>query len=262
MLPLIIAGAGLAGAGMIGSYASGAMSKGRQPDQDAYKYRYKPEFDWSKADQGLAHQETAQGRFGSVYDQAMLEASGQAGPSIAQQQQALGQQRVADEAAQFAASARGGPAAVAAAQRQAQIAQANSQAQTAQATGILRAQERQAALGLGLEANRGAAGNAASMRGMSQAEEQARVGADMQAERFRQEGAMAYDQAAVGADQAHRAKQRQFWGQLTSMGGSMGSMGASSMMGGGAGGGGGGGGVSPQQWNDAWSQGGGDPRYA
>lgn len=237
MIPaMMAAGAGMAGIGLAGSYLSGGMSRGRGPERAAYDYNYDPQYNWGKSDEALGYQQQTQGQFGDLYRQSMLEAQGKAGPSQAEMQMRTGMQANALQATQQAANARGGPAATAAAQRQAQATAAATGANIAQAAGMQRAQERQAALGVAMNATQGGASNAASMRGMSQAEEQARIAAEMQAARYAQEGSMAYDQAATGADQAYRARQRQLWGSLMQSGGAMGSMGTMQGMGGGGGG--------------------------
>lgn len=218
---------------MIGGIASGALSKGRRPDQSAYNYNHQN--DWTQANGWDSRQGVVDDRYGNVYDQAMAEARGEAGPSVAEQQLRAGQSRAAADAAQAAASARGGPAMSALAQRQAQEQGNQGQLSVNRDAGILRAQERESALSRALAANGGAASNASNARGASIGQQQA----DMQAARYQQEGAMAYDQAMRQADEADRARKQKFWGQLTSAGTSMGTMGVSGMMSGQGGGGGG-----------------------
>jgi hypothetical protein len=252
IVPLI--GAGVAAAGLLGAGASGAMSKGRgltyQPNKANYDYTYKPTYDWSKADSDYARMGGAADSLTDAAARARAEAEKQrTGPSLAQQQMAEGQSRAAAEAAQIGASARGGPAAVAAAQRQAMAAQVEGQASLARSTGQLRAQEeatdrqmRQADYARELAALQASAGVAAQMRQGSQGQTFGEQDRNMQAARYGQEGAMAYDQAQLGYDQAaaaqdeaQRKRKGAFWGKLIDVGSGVATMG----LGGGGGGGGG-----------------------
>ena len=190
------------------SKASSALSPGRTPDRNSYNYTYTP--NWAATLDDAAAQKKIQGQYGDLYSQAMLEAQGKAGPSVAEQQMAAGQSRAAADAASMAASARGGPAAMVAAQRQAMEQQQAGQQSVSRDAGVLRAQERQAALGRALAANQAAAANAGAMRGASIDQERA----NMQAARWQQEGGTAYDQNATAADQAYRKRNQEFWGRM------------------------------------------------
>lgn len=211
--------------------AKQSLARGQQANAAAYGYNYQPQFDWTQAQQDYAAQEASRLGQMDAATQARLEAEGKLGPSLAQQQQAAGQQRAAQDAAQMAASARGGPAAVAAAQRQAQMAQANAQSQTAQQAGMLRSQEQQAAYQRELAALQGAGQLATAQRQGSMSMAGAEVDAQMQAERYRQEGAIGYDQAATAADQAYRDRQRKFWGKFIDTGAGIATKGATGGMG-------------------------------
>jgi hypothetical protein len=279
MLPLLAIGAGLAAAGAIGSYASGSMSKGRgpqyQPDKNNYGYNYKPEYDWTQAQNDYQRMAGGQDKLVDAAARARAEAERKrTGPSLAQLQMEEGQSRAALDARQMAANARGGPGAVAVAQRQAMAAQAEGQASLARSTGQLRAQEeatdrqlRQADYARELAALQASGDLAGRMRQGSMAMSEAEVAARMQAERYRQEGGMAYDNAMAGydqrqmtADEVERRRKQAFWGRFIDSGAGMATMGAA---GGGGGGGGGGGPVGDGEWNDIWAaNNGGDRRYA
>jgi hypothetical protein len=120
---------------------------------------------------------------------------------------------------------------VANAQRQAMTVQANAQSQTAQQAGVLRSQEQQAAYQRELAALQGAGQLATSQRQGSMGMAGAEVDAQMQAERYRQEGAIGYDQAATAADQAYRDRQRKFWGKFIDTGTGIATKGATGGMG-------------------------------
>lgn len=277
MIPLLAVGAGLAAAGAIGSYASGSMSKGRgltrPPDRSNYDYKYEPKYDWTQAQQDYAREGRSQDSLVDAAARARAEAERvRTGPSLAQLQMAEGQSRAALDARQMAANARGGPGAAAAAQRQAMAAQAEGQASLARSTGQLRAQEevtdrqlRQADYARELAALQASGDMAARMRQGSMGMSEAEVAARMQAERYRQEGGMAfdkaamdYDQAQAAADEAARKRKQQFWGRFIDAGAGMATMGMGS---GGGGGGGGGEPVTQSDWNSAYVNSGGDPRY-
>lgn len=224
MLPLLIAGGITAGAGLIGAAASGSLSKGRQPNRDAYNFNYKPTYDWTQAQADYMAQQQAQQGLQGAAAQAGLDATG-AAPSLAQQQLQAGQARAAADAAQTAANARGGPAAVAMAQRQAQAQQVEGQAQVANAAAQLRAQEYEAARQRELAALGAAGGMAGAMRQGSQGQVFGEQDRNIQAARYDQEGAMAYDQGAVAADEAQRRRKGQFWGKLIDSGTGIATMG-------------------------------------
>lgn len=213
VLPLIAIGAGAMAAGALGSYFSGALGKGKGPNKAAYGYDYNP--DWTQANNGLAAQQDVQGQYGDLYGQAMAESRGETGPSVAQQQLAAGQSRAAADAAQAAASARGGPAASMLAARQAQEQANEGQLAVNRDAGILRAKERQDALGRALAATGGAASNAGAMRGGSIDQEKA----NMQGARWDQEGNISYDQAGMAQDENARKRNSQFWGKFMDVGG-------------------------------------------
>ena len=251
-LPLILAGAGLAAAGLIGAGASGSLSKSkgptRAPDRAAYDYTYQPTYNWDQAQKDYLAQQQAQGGLMDAAARARAEAEKQrTGPSLAQLQMEEGQSRAAAEAAQLAASARGGAAGQAAARRQAIAAQVEGQAGAARATAQLRAQEeatdrqlRQADYARELAALQSAGGLAGQMRQGSQGQVFGEQDRNMQAARYGQEGSMAYDQAAMqfdqakaAADEANRKRKAAFWGKLIDTGTGIATMGAGGGKGGG-----------------------------
>lgn len=260
MIPAMMAvGGGMAAAGLIGGALSGANKPGRKPDKANYTYDYKPEFDWTQAQQDYAAQQGAQGGLMNAAEQARLQAEGKLGPSLAELQMRSGLQRAAADSQSVAANARGGAAAQAAAQRQAMAQGAATQSAIAQTGGMQRLQEQEAARGRELAALQGAGGLATQMRQGSMGMQEAEVGANMQAARFDQEGRMSYDQGMQAADEAARKRKAAFWGKLVDTGASIGTMGLAK--GGGGGGGDGGGGVTQSDWNAAYVGAGGDPRY-
>lgn len=214
-----IAAGPLGGAGLLfGSDAAGSfgdtLKRGRGPDAAAYGYNYTPEFDWARANADYQAQNQARTDMQRAAEQARLQAEGKLGPSLAQLQLQDGMQRAAQEQAQSAASARGGPAAQAAARRQAMAAQAGSQGALAAAAGQQRVAEQNAAYQRELAALQGAGQVAGQQRQGSLAMSQAEVDANMQAERYRQEGRMGYDAAATGADKAYRDRMERFYGKF------------------------------------------------
>lgn len=230
MLPLAIAGGAMAAGGLIGALASGSLKKSRDPDKANYAYNYNPEYDWTQAQADYAQQQAAQGGLMGAADLARREALGQLGPSISEQQLRQGQARAAAEGYQMAASARGGAGAQMMALRQAQARTAEGQLAVNRDAGILRAQERQAAQARELQALAQAGGLASQMRQGSMGMTQAEVQAQMEAERYRQQGNMAYDQAMVNKSAADRQRSAQFWGGLMNAGASMGTAGMTGMM--------------------------------
>lgn len=190
------------------------LTRGRGPQEANYNYNYTPEFDWARANADYQAQNQARTGMMSAAEQARLQAEGKLGPSLAQLQLQDSMARAAQEQAQMAASARGGPAAVAAAQRQSMAAAAGTQAATAAAAGQQRVAEQNAAYQRELAALQGAGQVAGQQRQGSLAMSQAEVDANMQAERYRQEGRMGYDAAATGADKAYRDRMERFYGKF------------------------------------------------
>ena len=223
--------------GPTGAFVSGAkgafgmLGRGTTPQQGNYTYNYTPKFDWAQAQKDYAAQQAAQQGLMGAADEAALQAAGKTGPSLAELQMRGAQNDVALQAAQQAASARGGPAAQAAAQRQAQATAATTGAAVAQAAGIQRLQEQEAARARRLAALQAAGGMAGQMRQGSQGQEEARIGAEMQAARFDQEGRMGYDAAATAADQAYRKRKLDFYGKFIDQGAAVGTKAATGGLG-------------------------------
>lgn len=242
MLPavLIAAGAGMGAAGLAGAYASGSMGKGpttRAPsvNQGAYQWGGRAgdaEVERARLENlqaaGRADAASARGLQGEAADLYRGMASGK-GPSAGQAMLAQGMQRANADAANLAASARGGGGAQQAAMRRAVDAQAAGAANASNQAAMLRAQEQQA----------GIAGLAASGQAMRSADMAAYQGdlaagyqvagqqlqAQMAAEELRARGELWAAQQNAAADQASRQRQAALWGGLMGGGSSMMSMG-------------------------------------
>ena len=225
MLPLILAGAGMAGAGLLGSYLSGAMDSGRKPNQAAYNYNYKPTYDWAQANSDYARAGGSQSNLEATAQMERDRAAGKLGPSVAEQQMRAGQAAAAADAAQMAASARGGPGMMALAQRQGQQQMVAGELGTNRDAGVLRSQEEAAALQRAAQAEAAAGQMALGMRQGSQSQVFGEQDRNMQAARYQQEGQMAYDQAMRAQEEADRRRKQAMWGGLTKMGGDMASVG-------------------------------------
>lgn len=234
MLPLIVAGAGLAGAGILGSYLSGAAGASQKPNQGAYNYNYKPTFDWTQANSDYGRAGASQGGLAATAQLERDRAAGKLGPSVAEQQLRAGQAAAAADAAQAAASARGGPGMMALAQRQAQAQQVAGEQAANRDAGIVRSQEEAAALQRAASAEAAAGQLALGMRQGSQGQTFGEQDRAMQAARYQQEGAIAYDRASMAAAEAEKRRKQAMWGSLTNAGTGMATMGL--MSGGGPGG--------------------------
>lgn len=116
-------------------------------------------------------------------------------PSLAEQQMRAGQAQAMQQAAQMAASARGGTAGLMMAQRAAQQQAALGTAGVARDTAMLRAKEI-------AEARGQYGGLTSSMRGMSQEQARAFMQARENVDRMQLEGSMAYQRDASGLSRA------------------------------------------------------------
>lgn len=226
MLPLLAVGGAMAAGGLIGAAASGGFSRGRMPNRSDYEYGYDPKFDFTQANNDYGRQGQSADALSQAGQLARLEAEGKLGPSVAEIQQRQGQQRAMADAAQMAASSRGGPGMMALAQRQAQQQQAQMSVGANDQTAMLRAQERQAALGRAIAADQAAGGIAGQMRQGSQGQVFGVEDRNMQAARYEQEGAMAFDQQSRAVEEAAKQRRMAIFGSMMNFGGGMATKGA------------------------------------